>query len=94
MCSSPELQSTVTKMVWPGPRFCASRMASATLIRGGAAEKQAFHFGEIEENLQRLFVRNLESEINGSINEIGGDAALANAFGDRGKPGDSSSPVV
>ena len=48
-----------------------------------AAEQQALMLGQVEDDRQRLFVGDLIGEIDRRALEIGGDAALADALGDR-----------
>src|SRR5664279_6019232 len=49
-----------------------------------AAEQQAFVFGKIEQNRQGFLVWDLIGDVDRRVLEVGGDAALANPFGDRG----------
>ena len=78
----PESHSKVT-IVRPGPSSRASRMAPAMLIPT-SRRAQSFLFDEVEDEAQRLLVRNAVGEIDRRGLEIGGDARLADALGDRG----------
>ncbi len=70
-------------MVLPGPRSRASRIAPATLIAEEPPSSSPSCCGEIEQDRQGFLVGDLIGDINGRINQIGGNAALANALGDR-----------
>ena len=51
---------------------------------GRAAQAQAFVLQQVEDDRQRLLVGDLVGVVDRRAFEIGGDAALADAFGDRG----------
>ena len=70
-------------MVLPGPRSRASRIAPATLIAEEPPSSKPSCCGQIEQDRQGLLVGDLIGDINGRIDQIGGDAALADALGDR-----------
>ena len=71
-------------MVWPGPSSRARRIAPATLMPVEPPRHEALVLEQVEDDRQRLVVRDLEGAVDRRAFEIGGDAALADAFGDRG----------
>ena len=70
-------------MVCPGPICFASVTAAATLIPAGAAEQQAFFAHQPVDEVHGLRVRDAQRIVDGSTLEIRGDAARADALGDR-----------
>ena len=56
-----------------GAQFPGEVNGAGDIDAGGAAEQQAFLFGEIEDDRQRFLVGDLVGEIDRRIDEIGGD---------------------
>ena len=71
-------------MVCPGPRSLRHADRAGDIDAGRAAHAQAFMFQQIEDDGQGFLVGNLIGVVDRRAFEIGGDAALADAFGDRG----------
>ena len=78
-------------MVWPGPSSRASRIAPAMLMPVEPPRHRPSSWTRSKTIGKRLLIRNLVGEIGREAFEIGGDAALADAFGDRA-PSAFSSP--
>ena len=70
-------------MVWPGPSSFARRTAPATLMPEEPPRQQPFVFEQVEDDRHRFFVGDLIGDIDRGTFQILGDAALADAFGDR-----------
>ena len=70
-------------MVWPGPSSRASRMAPAMLMPVEPPRHRPSSCDQVEDDRQRFLVGDLEGEVRREAFEIGGDAALPDAFGDR-----------
>ena len=64
-------------MVWPGPSSRASRIAPAMLMPDEPPSSRPSAIGEVEDDRQRLLVRDLVGEVDRRAFEIGGDPALA-----------------
>ncbi len=71
-------------MVLPGPSVRASSHRAQHVERRGAAEAEALLLDQIVEHRQPILVLDAVGFIDDDAFEIGGDAALADAFGDRG----------
>ena len=71
-------------MVWPGPSSWPGGWRAGDIDAGRAAEAKAFVLEQIEDDRHGLLVGNLKGDVDRHAFEIGGDAALADAFGDRG----------
>ena len=70
-------------MVWPGPSSLARRIAPATLMPVEQPRHRPSLEQQVEDDRQRLLVGDLIGEVDRRVFEILGDAALADAFGDR-----------
>ena len=70
-------------MVWPGPELARQPDRAGDVDAGRAAEAQALLLDQVEDDRQRLLVGDLPGEVGREAFEIGGDAALPDAFGDR-----------
>ena len=74
-------------MVWPGPRSRAMPHRAGDVDPGRAAHHQPLVLGEIEDRSQHLLVGDAVGVVDLQPLEVGGDAALADAFADRGSLG-------
>ena len=79
----PESQSSVT-IVCPGPSSRGETDRAGDVDARRTAEQEPFLHHQIEDDRQRLLVGDLVGEIDWRAFQIGGDPALANAFGDGG----------
>ena len=70
-------------MVWPGPELARQPDRAGDVDAGRAAEAQALLLDQVEDDRQRFLVGDLAGEVGREAFEVGGDAALADAFGDR-----------
>ena len=73
-------------MVCPGPSSRASRIAPATLMPDEPPRHRPSSCEQIEDDRQRFLVRDLEGHVDRRALEVRGDAALADALGDRASP--------
>ena len=71
-------------MVWPGPMSLRHADGAGDIDAGRAAHAQALMLQQIEDDGQGFLVGNLIGVVDRRAFQIGGDAALADAFGDRG----------
>ena len=71
-------------MVWPGPSSLARRTAPAMLMPDEPPRHRPFVLEQVEDDRHRFLVGNLIGDVDRRAFEIFGDAALADAFGDRG----------
>ena len=70
-------------MVWPGPSSLAALIAPTMLMPVEPPRISPSSMHEVEQHRQHLLVGDLEPAVERRAFEIGGDAALADAFGDR-----------